>query len=352
MTGPTSSQLLQLLGVYSAEGRQKPLDYQQLQVPTDVALKGDQLIWSPGFLSYKRLPPGKKRDKAERGIGGRTTWKFHRPSPEMLVQFAQLGDASLEQIRDFASKWGVLSICRKHWLPSCHSYGCGPTRVAGRLYVYSEPTIPWRHFARQAQALIRNAAAVREGRTPDRDDVETAGERIDNVRKGKTFVKVWKLPPEERRPYQEQMLKELDAMTRLWDDDSRTDFWRMFMKTLTEPPDVAQKRRGDRNLLSARVNTWLGLGNVKPQMKWDEHGPQIELAAGGGYADGLFGHLAIQLMLAASGSAGFVICSACSEPYVAKRMPTEGRLHFCQRCGIKASWKLAQRRRRAARRQA
>src|SRR5215469_10148972 len=43
-----------------------------------------------------------------------------RPGPGMLRDFVALGDASNEKIFQYASRWGVLGIC-KHNIPASHS---------------------------------------------------------------------------------------------------------------------------------------------------------------------------------------------------------------------------------------
>jgi hypothetical protein len=63
----------------------------------------------------------------------------------MLSRFVELSEAKPERIRDFARRWGVLSIC-EHDLPASHN----PPRAATRLSPKSgfvmdaieEPTFP------------------------------------------------------------------------------------------------------------------------------------------------------------------------------------------------------------------
>jgi hypothetical protein len=347
MTMERASQALELLGGFTEGGGRKPLDYQKVCAPTEVQIRGDRLVWSPGFMTYKRLPPGHERMRAEFGISGRRKWNYREPSPEMLLQFVRLADAPAEAIRVYALRWGVLSTCRRHWLPSSHAPGCLPMRVPSRFYVYSEPIAAWRHFAKQAAALIRKAVAVRDNTTPDDADVDLMMEKIDDIRHGWTrAIRIKNLPPEARRKAEEELVNDLKEWIAPLPKDMQRDFLRDVLKEMTNP-DMEGRRQGDRNVLSVDINSWLGLGNVRPHLtSWDRNGPRIAFGVGSIESDRLFGHLALQLLLGVSGSAGFVLCSACGQPYVPARAPAAGRLHYCAQCGIRAAWKLAQRRRR------
>ena len=345
------SAVLELLGSFTADANRPPLDYEKVCAPTEVEIVGDRLVWSPGFLRYRREPDGPARWTAETGLSERRTWTYRDASPEMLLQFIALADAPPEAIKAFAKRWGVLALCRRHWLPCCHSSGCSPTRVRGRVYVYREPLAAWRHFAMQARAIVRYAAAVRDCVPPSRVDVDDLLEHIDTLRKGQSRrPRLYELPPEEReraassfRDYiNAEISKMPEEMQKHW---RQTEAW--VNRELKKPySQSAFRMGGDRNALSVHVNTWLGLGYVRPHLRWDENGPRILFSVGSLECDRLFGHLALQLLVAVSGSTGFALCSACSAPYVPRRAPARSRLHYCQRCGRRAAWRVAQRKRR------
>jgi hypothetical protein len=110
---------------------------QSLYVPPEIELSRDRLIWSPGL------------SRVTTGPIWREYWIEKAPRPSLLEGFVRLADAPPEQIHDFASKWGVLAVCR-HGLPSSHASTCRPLRVPGRTVVYWEPLKVWRHFASEA----------------------------------------------------------------------------------------------------------------------------------------------------------------------------------------------------------
>jgi hypothetical protein len=88
----------------------------------------------------------------------------------------------------------------------------------------------------------------------------------------------------------------------------------------------AESAGGDRWRVRSVINEWTILGNVRPWLV--DYGPH--LVVGGG---SLFGALAVQLVLLASGSDGVCRCSACGSPFVPTgRRPAAGRRRYCADC--------------------
>jgi hypothetical protein len=206
------------------------------------------------------------------------------PSQGMLESFIKLGEAPDRNIARFAKRWGVLGICA-HGLPSTHNpnspdfrpLGCRPLGwETGHCW---EPFDIWRHFARQAFSLLRIANSVHQGRPANLADWKQVYARS---RHG--------IPPQVKRP----------------------------------------SVRFDKIILMLRLNEWLNLGNVRPEIEWREREerPSVKFNT-----NGLFGALAVQLILSAAKVDGWAICTHCRKEYMpTKRRPKTGQRNFCPDC--------------------
>ena len=67
-------------------------------------------------------------------------------------------------------------------------------------------------------------------------------------------------------------------------------------------------------------------------MVWSQDRWSIEFAGRGVIANGLFGALVCQLMLAVTGTDGIDICAACGQAYVDSRRPNRAHRNYCRRC--------------------
>lgn len=252
----------QLRDIAHSGSLDRPVVANTINVPTNLRLAGEMLVWS-----WLDLP------------------RHTRPGPGLLDQFVVLADAPAERILTYAQRWGVLLLCEHH-LPSSHNppplymsqsgpMWCLPSRDPDNQCW--ELLEDWRHFARQARALLRVAVRLHEGRTGAAADWGTVYER----------------PAQPGPPGQ----GDLDA---------------------------------ERLALTLLVNEWLVLGNVRPQFWWAEGrnaAPEIRLGG-----EDLFGALAVQLALAISQTDGLALCSACGSPYVPERRPRPDERHYCAAC--------------------
>jgi len=256
-------------------------------VPGYLKLRGDRLYWSwydPENVSTG-LGPVEVNPKG------------------MLDAFVRIEDS--RDVRRFAGRYGVLEICR-HGLPASHNrpYASGeatyPSADIDWCYPLGwerrrrpwEPIGRWFHFRRQATALIKIGAAVRQGRRPDASDWAALYEGL------------YAAPPHHDLP--------LEA---------------------------------HRALLQSWINFWLSWGGVRPTLDWRK--PQPDFYVGGG----TFGILALQLMLAVSGGHTLALCTGCGKPYRRRREPQAGRRNYCPNCGEKVAARDRKRAERARRRE-
>ena len=223
------------------------------------------------------------------GLAGRPV----QPPSDLLERFLALSTPNDEvnSILRFAQRFGVFGFC-EHDLPACHNWlpggkafgvkPCWPPKCErnGVPYYY-ENLERWRSLARGAQALLNVAAAVHAGKTGRSEDWVAAD------------------------PARGSPSKPTEARERL--------VW--------------------------RVGDWLKIGRVEVGF-----GHDFEIALQFGAPFGLFGALAVRLMLAIARSEGLAVCSSCRRSFIPKRRPDQNRLSFCQECGRKAAVRLAARR--------
>ena len=136
-------------GLYSETGPlERLLPVGELMVPNDVELEGEWLCW------------GWRGDPLQ--------WTTRRPGPHILSDFVRLADGDGPTIRAYARRWGILGIC-EHGLPSSHlgnedgTPRCRPlSRREDPAWRFDgwAPLERWRHFARQARAILDLAASL------------------------------------------------------------------------------------------------------------------------------------------------------------------------------------------------
>jgi hypothetical protein len=297
----------------------------------------------------RALPLGRlQRPTSVDVIGGLVVYRFdrwddyHEPGPRLLDRFRGLADGDDEAIRDFARDWGRLGVCGqgdvRHYRPDAPCLGLAaipkytppisrpadawvpPRPVAsllggawilgedGRIdltrtvdrcrgqaappagYQWAEPLVAWRAYARFADDVLRLAAELHaQVRRPPAD-----GLGADPLLSGV------------------QPLRADGPPSAAW---SYLQLWRL-------------------------VEWWVETGDVRPGFgtRWPGW-PTVELRG-----NGLFGALAMRLLLAVVQADHFVACSACGTAYPPTRWPREGERHFCPACaGSGARERLAKR---------
>ena len=280
----------ELAGLYSSETGplERLLPVGELMVPNDVELEGEWLCWGWGVDPLQ--------------------WTTRRPGPHILRDFVRLADGDGPTIRAYARRWGILGIC-EHGLPSSHlgnedgTPRCRPLsrredpawRFDGR-----EPLERWRHFARQARAILNLAASLHTDQPGQPED--------------------WQVVVQHRK--------------------QPVPWWR---------PSV----EAEWILLSSVVQEWIRIGDVRPVMaRGPTQGRQVEFGSSAG-GTRLFGTLACQLLFTIARVTGVAVCSACAAIYTPTRRPRPDQRRYCQSCragGVpqRDAQRDRQRRRRAA----
>jgi hypothetical protein len=220
------------------------------------------------------------------------------PGPGMLEDFVLLFGKSSEAILAYAKRWGVLGICEEHAFPIGH--GCPPRgglKVSlGQAWKYSDaellfqqdgdPVSAWRQFSEAAYAVLAIHAHLNAGQVPDEQLWKLALKPGPNP----AFSSVLGDVPWTAAPW--------------WNRDIDSQF-----------------------LIKFCINRWMRNSGVLPQL--DPKDLSIRFASAG-----LFGAIAVQLMLVVSGSQGWVICSnaECHRVYASSRRPKSSQKHYCLEC--------------------
>ena len=82
--------------------------------------------------------------------------------------------------------------------------------------------------------------------------------------------------------------------------------------------------RAAQRALQELLSCWLRLGGLTPRVELDGHN-RFE------FQSGLFGALALQLVLNATKTGNYAFCDHCHSPYSPDRSPREGQGHYCRR---------------------
>jgi len=220
-------------------------------------------------------------------------------SAATLTHFESLD--SDEQIRRFAEKWGMLSLCPRHQFQP-RQHGCEPTLnsgafvsdfyggIVGSFRVDSELVDAWRFHIGRLKAVVEVAAHLHENKKPN----------------PKMFVTAVSSPPKESvKAIHESILKQASECS------------------------LSEMRR----LLAATVNETLRDCGVSPQLLWnDGEDPKLVIS---GSIQSLLGALTFQALLAICLQDDVVVCDGCGNVYQpTERRPKRGTHHYCKRCKV------------------
>jgi hypothetical protein len=270
----TRDELIGELGDEAAEHLGRPLVSRPWQA-SEVTVDGDRLTWRP--------QPG----------------TIVTPSRDLLEEFLRLTDAPDAAILRFAKRWGPLGLC-KHGFPSGHPGLYWPSRpleahacphdprigdscrctprgfFEGREW---EPLAEWRVWSRRVRATLEYIAALQQDKVPS----EAA-----------------------------------------W----RTAFLLGDVPTAPGYPELPRTVAAARGELQYYLGYWLSAAAVRlfvdvgrrPTLTW------------GSNENPVFGALAIQLALIATGKWGLALCDGCGASYPPSRHPRPNTRHYCLAC--------------------
>jgi hypothetical protein len=239
-------------------------------VPNVVEREGKKLLWRATAGEEKRVHPGR----------------------ELIEDFIRLHDASLDQIVKYAKRWGALGLC-SHGLPANHSYPsfvskvedlpyiCEPVPAKQRSGYSEEPLEKWCAFSKQAYGLLNIAARLHKNELVEPKD------------------------------------------------------WEFIFPVFAVPSAIgsrAEALQSERHRVAYVVQRWLSLGAVRPRFTWEGLTPTFELGGPTVKGTGLFGALAVQLLLIISRIDGLALCSGCAIPYIPPKRPQAGRRNYCLEC--------------------
>lgn len=274
--------LIKCLGVFLPFWSEGPQLRIRIAAPSHVWSDGTNLYWPFWNFRDRRMLP--------------TEVNF-----TSLEKFAALADAPPEKILQFASKWGVLGICRPHGLPHSAGPGCIP-RLVGRaedgslieiseddpydyLYVFETELISeWRRYARQFRSILNVVGALNAGRLGDKSDWAVI---MDGYRTSRDHV-----DPD-------------------FDNPARPDF---------DESDA-------RYIICERIGDYVKIAHFRYELGFEKRRFRISLHGDDFYR--LFAALSLLLMSAAGSADAFVTCSACGNPYRPPRTPNPNRRNYC-----------------------
>jgi hypothetical protein len=254
------------------------------------------------------VPNAVEIDGDGRGIAWGPTAGMHPAARQagLLARFTRLADAPADEIREFAETWGVLCHCSARSCRGVHPLlrwgrptfsadhpAKHPQKARGPLLepTYHESLLDWHETARRLLAMWRIGAALHAERVADEGDWAL-------VKRG------WRSRP--RSPAAE-LARSLPNMGRL-------------------NPTVEEQRL----LFAWQLDAWLTSSHIGPRAVWDQGRLVFQLGVGG-----LTDALVLQLALAASGVASFVLCESCGRRQASRRPASDGR-RLCSPCASAA----------------
>jgi hypothetical protein len=275
-----------------SETIEKPLVSDELQIPKSLTLKA-------GLLQFSAT------------IGMRVAPN----AAGLLTDFAALGNADDREIFRYAKRFGPLGLCEKHNFPVLHNaQPCWPKRV--ETGVFAESTTAWRRYAKRVNAILSIAVAMRGDKMGALDDWQTllsAGAKA--ISSSSAKHRTWLLALAVNGLIENAQPK------------------------LLVYPDAAKDRL---QIVFAGVSMMAGLRLLNQPDILATKDEALWLPSAGN----LLAVIALQTAMAVASHAGLAKCADCGDLYRPVRALPLNKLHFCPKCGRKASRKLYMRRER------
>ena len=239
---------------------------------------------------------------------------------EAIEGFIALSNAPTADIVKFASRWGMLGLCR-HGKPSFHQgeFRCNDIQIelneAGMWHI--EDPKRWRYYASQLRALWRLAIAIE--RAPD----GPKGHYYINCSPEIQAELITPGVPGEKSDW-ESILQELGPLGKGGFD------W--YGRALAA------------KALSRYLSHMLQECGLRPRVFWlpAERGGTAEWTLWDG--NNLLPQIIGRMVLKIVGAQDYGICKGCEEPLFLRRGQIKGRDVYCKACGIRAAWRAARKR--------
>ena len=84
--------------------------------------------------------------------------------------------------------------------------------------------------------------------------------------------------------------------------------------------------------MCARLNYWMDVAAVRPRLEWTDGRPEVQLDDAG-----LFGALAVALLIVCSRTGVLPVCTSCGTPFVPEVRRPGGPNAYCSECRLKAA---------------
>lgn len=249
-------------------------------------------------------------------VGWTDSTRLTRSGPGLLAEFVDLADAPDDEFVAYASRWGALTICR-HGLPggpywvgrwiAWHKPGCHRRNVPRMKGFGSCVSLAaWRHWARQARALLRIANelhATKPGAPAD-----------------------WRIVNEWGTP--EALLSGPSQRWRIKVDPKTGGV--SGQPSLISVPGSSQRGPSivyaQQRAVEDWVNVWLELGAIAPRLQWGRSPARAIFS--GNY---LLGALAMHLLLAIGRGQPAAFCAGCERMFVPRGSGAGGTRRYCER---------------------
>ncbi len=238
-----------------------------------------------------------------------------------MDEFLALADGSTEQIRAFASRRGVLGLCR-HSLPYTHSFA-GASVPGLAIQALGVSRIP----------AVNSGRAMGSTCHPWGQNLERPRESSDRWRDiARRITSVLKIASRLQA-------SGLGNATHGDPDDWRT----LFGDDPWEGQPVTKSSLAFvRANLSMILDGWVQMAGLRPYFWWAEGSPELSMRP-----NSLFGGIIMNAILAVARVDGLAICDACRRVYIPPARPRKDRKNYCNRpsCGERrASRRAASRR--------
>ena len=270
----------------------------------------DSSVFSFVPIGQIRAPPlGKVLDTS---IAGLATRSERRKPPDLLERFCLIAESEDTDaaIVAFARRWGLLGLC-EHGLPSeglCNGHStCTPCGWTG-----TESFDHWRRLARAFESMLRIGLALNRGKPGENADWELAADGLCGDA-GEELLGHW---------WAEGIAPRLN--------------------------DVEITRRTTKGLRVARIDyailmqRLIEISHLQPEFGISGRNWNIEMGSTESMSN-MPAILTAQLILRVGSSGKQIKCSACRRWFI----PRRNQRMYCDRCGIRAAWRAADRKRRA-----